>query len=153
MENDKVKKTPRASETRAKEAHEVVWTPPSSLDAPPAPDGFRHRWIRSESLGFEDQKNISGRLRSGYTLVMASEYKDQGYPIVESGKYTGVIGVGGLLLARVPIEIAKARQKYYAEKAQERDEAVKSDLLRDQHPSMPITVDRHSTQTFGGSKK
>ena len=153
MENDKVKKTPRASETRAKEAHEVVWTPPSSLDAPPAPDGFRHRWIRSESLGFEDQKNISGRLRSGYALVMASEYKDQGYPIVESGKYTGVIGVGGLLLARVPIEIAKARQKYYAEKAQERDEAVKSDLLRDQHPSMPITVDRHSTQTFGGSKK
>ena len=153
MENDKVKKTPRASETRSKEAHEVVWTPPSSLDAPPAPDGFRHRWIRSESLGFEDQKNISGRLRSGYELVMASEYKDQGYPIVESGKYTGVIGVGGLLLARVPIEIAKARQKYYAEKAQERDEAVKSDLLRDQHPSMPITVDRHSTQTFGGSKK
>ena len=153
MENDKVKKPPRASETRAKEAHEVVWTPPSSLDAPPAPDGFRHRWIRSESLGFEDQKNISGRLRSGYELVMASEYKDQGYPIVESGKYTGVIGVGGLLLARVPIEIAKARQKYYAEKAQERDEAVKSDLLRDQHPSMPITVDRHSTQTFGGSKK
>ena len=153
MENDKVKKTPRASETRAKEAHEVVWTPPSSLDAPPAPDGFRHRWIRSESLGLEDQKNISGRLRSGYELVMASEYKDQGYPIVESGKYTGVIGVGGLLLARVPIEIAKARQKYYAEKAQERDEAVKSDLLRDQHPSMPITVDRHSTQTFGGSKK
>ena len=153
MENDKVKKTPRASETRAKEAHEVVWTPPSSLDAPPAPDGFRHRWIRSESLGFEDQKNISGRLRSGYELVMASEYKDQGYPIVESGKYTGVIGVGGLLLARVPIEIAKARQKYYAEKAQERDEAVKSDLLRDQHPSIPITVDRHSTQTFGGSKK
>ena len=56
METDKVKKAPRASETRAKEAREVVWTPPSSLDAPPAPDGFRHRWIRSESLGFDDQK-------------------------------------------------------------------------------------------------
>jgi len=84
METDKVKKAPRASETRAKEAREVVWTPPSSLDAPPAPDGFRHRWIRSESLGFDDQKNISGRLRSGYVLVMASEYKDQGYPVVET---------------------------------------------------------------------
>ena len=153
MENEKIKKTPRASETRAKEAHEVVWTPPSSLDAPPAPDGFRHRWIRSESLGFDDQKNISGRLRSGYELVQASEFKDQGYPIVESGKYTGVIGVGGLLLARVPNEIAEARQKYYAEKAKDADDAVKTDLLRDQHPSMPITVDRHSTQTFGGNKK
>ena len=153
METEKVKKAPRASETRVKEARKVVWTPPSSLDAPPAPDGFRHRWIRSESLGFDDQKNISGRLRSGYTLVMASEFKDQGYPVVESGKYTGVIGVGGLLLARVPDEIAKARQKFYAQKAQDQDDAVKTDLLRDQHPSMPITVDRHSTQTFGGNKK
>ena len=153
MENEKIKKTPRASETRAKEAHEVVWTPPSSLDAPPAPDGFRHRWIRSESLGFDDQKNISGRLRSGYELVQASEYKDQGYPVVETGKHTGVIGVGGLLLARVPNEIAEARQKFYAQKAQDADDAVKTDLLRDQHPSMPITVDRHSTQTFGGGKK
>ena len=153
MENEKIKKTPRASETRAKDAHEVVWTPPSSLDAPPAPDGFRHRWIRSESLGFDDQKNISGRLRSGYELVQASEYKDKGFPVIETGKHTGVIGVGGLLLARVPNEIAEARQKYYAEKAQDADDAVKTDLLRDQHPSMPITVDRHSTQTFGGNKK
>jgi len=153
MENEKIKKTPRASETRAKEAHEVVWTPPSSLDAPPAPDGFRHRWIRSESLGFDDQKNISGRLRSGYELVQASEYKDKGFPVIETGKHTGVIGVGGLLLARVPNEIAEARQKFYAQKAQDADDAVKTDLLRDQHPSMPITVDRHSTQTFGGGKK
>ena len=153
METDKVKKTPRASEDRDKTKRPVEWPPPSSLDAPPAPDGFRHRWIRSESLGFDDQKNISGRLRSGYTLVMASEFKDQGYPVVESGKYTGVIGVGGLLLARVPNEIAKARQKFYADKAKDQDDAVKTDLLRDQHPSMPITVDRHSTQTFGGGKK
>ena len=153
METDKVKKTPRASEDRDKTKRPVEWTPPSSLDAPPAPDGFRHRWIRSESLGFDDQKNISGRLRSGYELVMASEYKDKGFPVVETGKHTGVIGVGGLLLARVPNEIAEARQKYYAEKAKDADDAVKTDLLRDQHPSMPISVDRHSTQTFGGGKK
>ena len=150
MENDKVKKAPRASETRAKEAREVVWTPPSSLDAPPAPDGFRHRWIRSESLGFDDQKNISGRLRSGYELVQASEYKDKGYPVIETGKHTGVIGVGGLLLARVPNEIAEARQKYYADKAKERDDAVKHDLLKEQHPSMPISYDSRSSKSFGG---
>ena len=145
--------TSRASSTRSKTERPKVWTPPSSLDAPPAPDGFRHRWIRSESLGFDDQKNISGRLRSGYELVQASEYKDKGFPVIETGKHTGVIGVGGLLLARVPNEIAEARQKFYAEKAQDADDAVKTDLLRDQHPSMPITVDRHSTQTFGGNKK
>jgi len=45
MTNEKIK-TSRASQTRAKTAQKVVWTPPSSLDAPPAPAGFHHRWIR-----------------------------------------------------------------------------------------------------------
>ena len=147
---EEVKKDPRASETREATKRPVQWTPPSSLDAPPAPDGFRHRWIRAESFGFDDTKNISGKLRSGYTLVMASEYKDSDYPVVQDGKHKGVIGVGGLLLARIPDEIAEARQKYYSEKAKERDDAVKSDLLKDQHPSMPITVDRRSSKSFGG---
>ncbi len=73
--------------------------------------------------------------------------------MVEKWKRSGSMGVGGMLLARVPNEIAEARPKYYAEKAKDADDAVKTDLLRDQHPSMPITVDRHSTQTFGGNKK
>ena len=145
-----VKKDSRASETREATKRPVEWTPPSSLDAPPAPDGFRPRWIRAESLGFDDTKNISGKLRSGYELVMASEYKNSGYPIVEDGKHKGVIGVGGLLLARIPNEVAKARQKYYSEKAMERDEAVKNDLLKDQHPSMPISYDSRSSKSFGG---
>ena len=153
MENDKVKKAPRASETRAKEAREVVWTPPSSLDAPPAPDGFRHRWIRSESLGFDDQKNISGRLRSGYELVQASEYKDKGFPVIETGKHTGVIGVGGLLLARISEEIAKQRAAYIESLAKGQDEAVEHDLMKEQHKSMPINVERQSRVTFGGTKK
>jgi len=147
---DEVKKDSRASETREATKRPVEWTPPSSLDAPPAPDGFRHRWIRAESLGFDDTKNISGKLRSGYELVMSSEFKDSDYPVVQNGKHKGVIGVGGLLLARIPDEIAEARQKYYSEKAKERDDAVKSDLLKDQHPSMPITVDRRSSKSFGG---
>ena len=57
------KKTSRASQTREKETRKKVWTPPSALDAPPAPTGFRHRWIRAESVGFHDTKNVSGRIR------------------------------------------------------------------------------------------
>ena len=147
---EEVKKDSRASETREATKRPVEWTPPSYLDAPPAPDGFRHRWIRAESLGVDDTKNISGKLRSGYTLVMASEYKDSDYPVVQDGKHKGVIGVGGLLLARIPDEIAEARQKYYSEKAKERDDAVKNDLLKEQHPSMPISYDSRSSKSFGG---
>ena len=151
MSNDK--KTSRASQTREKESRKKVWTPPSSLDAPPAPTGFQHRWIRAESMGFDDSKNVQGRVRSGYELVRADEYPDGEYPQVENGKYKGVIGVGGLVLARVPDEIVKQRADYYAKQHNDKVEAMDKDLMKDEHQSMPIDIDRQSRVTFGGSKK
>ena len=146
-------KTSRAAVTRTKTERPKEYKPPSSLDAPAAPDGFRHRWIRAESMGFNDTKNIHGRLRSGYELVRADEYDDDQYPTVLDGKYAGVIGVGGLLLARIPEELAQARIDYQRRQTEGQDEAVESDLLRDQDKRMPISVDRNSKHTFGGTKK
>ena len=147
------KKTSRASQTREKESHKKVWAPPSSLDAPPAPTGFQHRWLRSESLGFNDSKNIQGRLRSGYELVRSDEYPDSAYPVVEDGKYKGVIGVGGLLLARIPNEIVKSREAYFNKMTQDKEDAIEQDLMKEEHQSMPINIERQSRVTFGGSKK
>jgi hypothetical protein len=152
MENND-KRTSRASQTREKTTRKKVWTPPSSLDAPPAPAGFRHRWIRVESMGFQDTKNAAGRLRSGYELVRADQYPDSDYPVVEDGKYKGVIGVGGLVLTRVPEEIAQSRAEYFANQGIEQDQAVNNDLMKEEHPSMPINIDRQTRVTFGGSKK
>ena len=166
MSKDKNKADNRASqvksdetkvESRAQQVQPPVqskpWTPPSSLDAPPAKEGFQHRWLRAESLGFQDTKNISGRLRSGYELVRADEYPDSDYPMVEDGKYKGVIGVGGLVLARVPIEIAQSRTDYYTRMHDYKIKAVDHELKKEQHRSMPINIDRQSSTTFGGSKK
>ena len=151
MTNDK--KTSRANQTRSKSERPKVWVPPSSLDAPPAPKGFRHRWIRAESVGFDDTKNIAGKLRSGWELVRADQYEGSDYPVVKDGKYAGVIGVGGLLLARIPEELAKLRTEYFKRQTEARDEAVDNDLMREQHPSMPINIDRQTRVTFGGTKK
>ena len=154
MTNDKkVKKSPRASTTRAKTEKPKVWTPPSSLDAPPAPDGYRHRWIRAESMGQDDSRNMSGKIRSGWDLVRSDEYPDEDYPTVAEGKHAGVIGVGGLLLARIPEELAKQREAYYQQMNADRNEALENDLMKEQHPSMPINQDRQTRVTFGGSKK
>ena len=150
MEKDKTIKTSRASQTRAKQEKPKVWTPPSSLDAPPAPDGYRHRWIRAESMGFDDTKNMSGKMRSGWELVRADQYPDSNYPTVKEGKYAGVIGVGGLLLARIPEEVAKSREAYFQQKTADGNEAISTDLLKEQHPSMPINEDRQTRVTFGG---
>ena len=148
MNTDKIK-TSRASQTRAKTTKKTVWTPPSSLDAPPAPDGYHHRWIRAETMGFDDTKNMSGKLRSGYELVRADEYPETDYPTINDGKYKGVIGVGGLLLARISTELVKSREEYFNRLTKQKDEAIDNDLLKEQHPGMPINNDRQTRVTFG----
>ena len=153
MQNDDKMKTSRASQTREKTSQKKVWTPPSSLDAPPAPDGFHHRWIRAETMGFDDSKNMAGRIRSGYELVRADAYPGSQYPTVTEGKYKGVIGVGGLLLAKVPEEIVKSRESYFNSMTKDANDAIENDLMKEQHPGMPINAERQSRVTFGGTKK
>jgi hypothetical protein len=104
-------------------------------------------------MGFDDTKNASGKLRSGWEFVRADQYPEENYPILKEGKYAGVIGVGGLVLARIPEELAQQREAYYQSRTKDREEAVNNDLLKEQHPSMPINQDRQSRVTFGGSKK
>ena len=133
-------------------ARPKVWTPPSYLDTPNAPEGFRHRWVRVEILGFVDTKNIQGRLRSGYELVRSDEYPNEDYPAIADGKYAGVIGHGGLVLTRVPEEIARSRQEYFQKEAQDQMTAIDNDLMKEQHKGMPIEIDRQSRTTFGGKK-
>ena len=54
-----LKKASRASEERSKDKRDQPWAPPSSLDAPAPPQGYCHRWIRVQSMGFEDAGNVS----------------------------------------------------------------------------------------------
>ena len=149
--SDSTKVEPRAKEVKVKEQPKV-WAPPSYLDTPNAPNGFRHRWVRVEVLGYVDTKNIQGRLRSGYELVRADEYPEEDFPTIADGKYAGVIGHGGLVLTRVPEEIARQRTDYYMNQAQDQMKAIDNDLMKEQHKGMPIDIDRQSRTTFGGKE-
>ena len=153
--NDSIKRTSRANQTREKTAQRRPWAPPSMLDAPPAPDGFAHRWIRAETRGFDDTKNISAKMREGWELVRKDEYPDFEAPIIESGKYEGVFGVGGLILARIPVETVQERSDYFNNKSRDQMDAVDYDMMREnQHSTMTINKpDRQSRVTFGGPKK
>ena len=84
-----------------------VWTPPSALDAPPAPRGYVYRWIRAEAIALKKTKLIKG-----YELVKAK----RGYPEIEEGRFKGHIGVGGLILAKIPTSIFKERMRWYERK-------------------------------------
>jgi hypothetical protein len=147
-----IDRAPRAS--REKEARRKPWAPPSRLDAPPAPAGYKHRWIRAEINGFEDKQHVYGRLREGYELVrnedLPEEYRDT-LPTLEDGKHAGVVSVGGLMLARIPEETVEERNQYFQRKAQDQMQAVDNELMRENaHSSMRIqNPERRSRTTFG----
>ena len=155
MFENTVKRTSRAETTREKSVRRKPWAPPSMLDAPPAPDGFKHRWIRAETRGFNDTKNISAKMREGRELVRKDEYPDFEAPVVDSGKYEGVFGVGGLLLARIPNETVAERTDYFSQRNADQMTAVDQDMMRENaHSTMTISKpDRQSRVTFGGSQK
>ena len=142
-------RSPRTSQTRETSSRAKPWRPPSTLDAPPAPEGFVHRWIRESIMGYDDKKNLSARLREGFELVRADEYPDFQAPTIQDGKHAGVIGVGGLILARFPIESKQERDDHYKQKTADQMIAVDNDLMREQHSSMPIHNERKSRVTFG----
>ena len=152
---DKTNRSSRTSTVR--DTRKKQWMPPSSLDAPPAPNGYKHRWIRTETMGQDDTANVSKRRREGWEFVRAEEIKNQigahDYPVISEGKFQGLIGVGGLVLARIPEEIVEKRKNYFKDKTSDQMKAVDNDILREQRPEMPINVDRQSRVTFGGGRK
>ena len=150
----KLNRSNRETDTREKTARRKSWAPPSRLDAPQAPPGYKHRWIRAESGGQEDRINVTGKLREGYEFVRADEYPEFSSPTVDDGRHAGVISVGGLMLARIPEETAEERREYYASRTHDQLQAVDNDLSKaNGHSSMRIqNPNRQTRVSFGGPK-
>ncbi len=150
----KLKRNDRTTETREKTVRRKAWAPPSRLDAPEPPPGYKHRWIRVESGGADDRANVSAKLREGYELVRADEYPDFDSGVQDDGKHAGVIGVGGLLLARIPEETADERQEYYSSRTHDQIRAADNDLLKTNvNSSMKINApERQSKVSLGGPR-
>lgn len=144
---------PRSTQTREKTSRRKPWAPPSRLESPEAPDGYKHRWIRTALRGDDDKMNVHAKLREGWEPVRADEYPGFDYAAIDEGQHAGVIGNGGLMLARIPEETAQERTAYYRGRTREQMVAVDQDLMKEQHPSMPISNERQSRVTFGGRKR
>jgi hypothetical protein len=143
-------RAPRSADTRDSEARLKPWQPPSLLDAPTPPDGYIYRWLRESMVGVEDKANMSKRIREGWEPVRAEEHPEFEAPTVEDGRHAGVIGVGGLILARIPEETVNERKDYFDGLTADAMRAVDTDLMRESDPSMPISrPNRQSKVTFG----
>jgi|TARA_R110000803_G_scaffold133684_1_gene200826 hypothetical protein len=143
-------RAPRSADTRDSETRLKPWQPPSLLDAPTPPDGYVYRWLRESMVGVEDKANMSKRIREGWEPVRAEEHPEFEAPTVEDGRHIGVIGVGGLILAKMPIETVNQRRAYYKKMAADQMQAVDSNLMRESDSRMPISQpNRNSQITFG----
>ena len=146
-------RTPRKTTTREDNSRRKPWAPPSHLQAPDAPPGYVHRWIRVAMRGEEDKMNVNSKIREGWEPVRKDEYPDYEAPTIDEGRYEGVIGQGGLMLCRIPVETVEERTAYYGGRTREQMTAVDQDLMKEQHPSMPIQNNRQSRVTFGGRER
>ena len=143
-------RAPRSADTRDSETRLKPWQPPSLLDAPTPPDGYIYRWLRESMVGVEDKANMSKRIREGWEPVRAEEHPEFEAPTVDDGRHAGVIGVGGLILAKMPIETVNQRRAYYKQMAADQMQAVDSNLMRESDSRMPISnPNRNSQITFG----
>jgi len=139
--------------TREETSRRKAYKPPSALDMPkPHSDDVEYRWIRVAIQNSDDSKNLSSRRREGWVPVRAEEHPDFDGPAVEEGKYAGAIGIGDLVLMKNSFENNEARREYYSGRTATQQDAIDNDLMREQHPSMPIIKER-STKVTGSRKK
>ena len=58
-------RTTRESKSRANTQRRKPWAPPSKLEAPEPPAGYKHRWIRTAIRGEDDKTNVHSKMREG----------------------------------------------------------------------------------------
>jgi len=146
-------RAPRETQTRQSQERKV-WRPGTALEAPEPPFGFKHRWIRESVIEYDDKTNVHKRRQEGYDLVRAEEYPEYSGPVVDEGRNAGIIGVGGLVLARIPEELANQRNQHYQKTTQNQMDAVDRDWMRENNPAMPkMAPQRKSSVSFGSRPK
>lgn len=139
----------RELESRVVAQRPQAWRPPETLPSPDERPGWKHRWVRTSTMGVADPSNISSKLREGYEPCKAEDYPELMMHATTEGRFKGNVEVGGLLLCRIPEEFLKQRMDYYSNQNKAQMESVDNNFLRDSDPRMPLFSDKKTKVTFG----
>jgi hypothetical protein len=153
-QNKQQERNPRELESREFTFQRAEsWQAPEGLPMPNPRPGWGHRYIRVSSMGVDDPKNISSKLREGFEPVRADEYPELMMHAVVDGRFKGGIEVGGLVLCRIPEEFLRQRDAHYNRQNKAQMESVDQSYLRESHPSMQKFADRRTDVYFGSGSK
>lgn len=143
-------RTPRAQDTREGGERKKGWQRQSLLPTPEPRDGLKFRWVRTATLGKEDNPNVSNRFREGYVPVLAKDYPELRVLPDHNSRFPENLEVGGLILCSIPVALAQERIDGQQELAKNQMEAVDRSYMRENDPRMPLLApERSSRTTFG----
>ena len=139
----------RELDTRVVTQRPEAWRPPETLPMPEDRPGWKHRYVRTSTMGMADPANISSKLREGYEPCKAEDYPELMMHATVEGRFKGGIEIGGLLLCRIPEEFLKQRADYYDKQNKSQIDSVDNNFLRENDPRMPLFSERKTKVTFG----
>lgn len=140
----------RDSQTREANKAPASWKPPSILPDPTPEPGYIYRWVRTSMAGAADKTNASRQFREGYVPVRAEDHPE----LMLEANDKGNVEIGGLLLCKIPEEMAKQRATYYENLANKQMESVDNNFMRENDPRMPLLrPERSSKVSFGAGSK
>lgn len=142
-------RTPREMDTRARAERPKKWMPPELLPVPLAANGFSYRWIRVSTLGTDDPKNISSKLREGWEPVKASDHPEIQLMGTGNARFPDSIEIGGLILCKTPSEFVDQRNDFYRQDADSHMRSIDNNFMRESDARMPLFRERRSEVSFG----
>ena len=134
----------REAETREADATPLTWRPADVLPDPPQKDGWVHRWVRGSSRGELDSVNMARAVREGWQPVSAEDYPEISMQMFNKGESIGTIEFGGLILCRMPVELAKARDKYYTDLSLNQINSINARLREEQESDGRVKYENES---------
>ena len=141
------------SENKSREQNarkETSWAPPSILDAPPPRDGMVQRWVATSILGKDTPDNVYKRKRAGWEPRASDTVGDFPIPTINHGQWQGHIGVEGMILCEMPIEMHRQMKEYMQGKSNEQNDTLGNDLRAiERSGGIPIHEDRKSSSSRG----
>jgi len=139
----------RELEKRSDVERPKAWAPASALPEPDKQPGYAYRWIRVASMGQQDPKNTSSKMREGWEPVRIEEQPKFQMFTDPNSRFKDNIEVAGLLLCKIPVEFMDQRKQYYAKATKDNMEAVDNTFMRENDPRMPLFKERSSKTSFG----
>jgi len=147
---------PRSQDTRqSAERIAATWRPASDLPEPIPQPGWVFRWIRTSYMNAPDPRNVSTARREGWVPCLAKDHPEIDLSFDSRAASQGSnqnIEIGGLMLCKLPKEVAEQRDAYFQNATKMQTESVDRNYMRENDPRMPLFSDRNSKVSFGSGK-